>query len=710
MSVTNIVIRKRITRLFIIVGMVLVLLILRLAWIQFVRGDELRLKAEANRMDDIPVPAKRGTIYDRNGVELVESISSNSVCAFPPEVKRGDEEKTARELARILDLKYEDVYKRITKPTNFEYIKRKVDDPQKIAEIKQLNLPGIDIIEESQRSYPKGAFASHILGFVGMDNIGLDGLEAKLDKDLQGVRGRIITEKDAKGRDIPQALHEYEPPVPGNSVWLTIDQTIQYFVERELNSVVEQYQPKNAVIIVMDPKTGEILGMGSRPDFDPSKYNDSPAENRRNNAIQLNYEPGSTFKIITTSAALEEGIIRPESHFYDPGYIVVGDRRVKCWRYPRSHGDQTFVEVVKNSCNPGFVKVGLDMGKEKFYKYIRAFGFGQKTGVGLTGEATGIVIPEKKVTPINIATISIGQSISVTPIQIITATAAVANDGLLMKPQIVKQIKDYKGQVVKDFQPEPVRQVISKSTARQVAGILEQVVADGTGVKGYIEGYRAAGKTGTAQKAGVGGYTQGKYIASFSGFAPANDPRIAVLVVIDEPQGGSYMGGQIAAPVFKNLSRDILRYLGVTPELSPEEIQKKTSQAEVMVPDVVNTSYEDAQRILREAGLETRAEGEGSWVVKQQPQGGAKFPAGTKVIIYLGTQDKGVPDGQLVTMPDLKGLTMREAGQLLGRLGLQIDPQGTGVATEQKILPGTKVKAGSTVTVIFAPPEPEPSP
>lgn len=692
-------------------GMVLVLLICRLAWIQFVRGDDLREKAEANRMDDIPVPAKRGTIYDRNGVELVESISSNSVCAFPPEIKRGGEqEKTARELSRILGLNYDDVYKRITRRTNFEYIKRKIDDPGKVAEIKKLNLPGIDVIEESQRSYPKGAFASQILGFVGTDNIGLDGLEAKLNTDLQGVKGRIITEKDAKGRDIPQALHEYEPAVPGNSVYLTIDQTIQYFVERELNNIVEQYHPKNAVIIVMDPKTGEVLGMGNRPDYDPGKYNESPVENRRNNAIQLNYEPGSTFKIVTSSAALEEGVVTPESQFYDPGYIAVGDRRVKCWRYPRSHGAQTFTQVVENSCNPGFVKVGLDMGKDRFYKYIRAFGFGQKTGIGLTGEATGIVIPEKKVTPINIATISIGQSISVTPIQVITAASAVANDGLLMQPQIVKQIKDFKGGVVKDFKPQPVRQVISKSTARQLAGILEKVVSEGTGSLGYIEGYRAAGKTGTAQKAGVGGYTQGKYIASFCGFAPADNPRIAVLVVIDEPQGGSYMGGQIAAPVFKNLSRDVLRYLGVTLQLSTKEIQQKAAQEEVMVPDVVNTSYEDAQRILRVAGLETRVEGEGSWVVKQQPQGGAKFPAGTKVIIYLGKQGKGVPAGQLVTMPDLKGLTMREAGQLLGKLGLQFDPQGTGVAIEQKIAPGTKVKAGSTVTVIFAPPVPEPSP
>jgi len=709
-SATNIVIRKRITRLFLIVGLILVMLIGRLAWLQFVRGAELTEGAKINRMDEIPVPAKRGTIYDRNGVELVASISSNSICAFPPEVKRGDPEKTARELARILELKYEDVYKRITKETNFEYIKRKVDDPRKVEEIKKLGLPGIDIVEESQRAYPKGEFAAHILGFVGIDNIGLDGLEAKLDKELAGIRGKIITEKDARGRDIPQALHDYEPPVPGNNVWLTIDQTIQYFAERELNNVVAQYQPKGAAVIVMDPKTGEVLALANRPDFDPGKYAESPAENRRNLAIQLNYEPGSTFKVVTAASALEEGVVTPQSRYYDPGFIKVGDRKIKCWRYPRAHGAQSFLEVVQNSCNPGFVSIGLELGRDRFYKYIRAFGFGQKTGINLTGEAVGIVIPEKDIKPINIATISIGQSISITPIQLVSAISAIANDGMLMKPRLVRQIKDNKGKVVRDYDPEPVRQVISKATARQLAGILESVVNDGTGNKAYVAGYRIAGKTGTAQKAGKGGYIQGKYIASFGGFAPADDPKIAMLLVIDEPQGGIYYGGQIAAPAFGNLAKDILRYLNVTPQLSREEVEEKTEQAEILVPDVVNTSLEDAQRILLEAGLRTRVEGEGSWVISQQPKGGAKFPRGSQVIVHLGSQGTRIPNGQEVTVPDLIGMTMREAGQLLGRLGLTLDPVGTGIAAEQAVPPGTKIKAGSSVRVIFTTPVPEPSP
>ncbi|PKM80640.1 MAG: stage V sporulation protein D [Firmicutes bacterium HGW-Firmicutes-14] len=709
MSATNIIIRKRITRLFLVVGTILILLIGRLAWIQFVRGEELREKALANRMDDIPVPATRGTIYDRNGRELVVSISSDSICAFPPVVKSGDAEKTARELARILDLEYDDVYKRITKNTNFEYVQRKVDI-EKSKEIRDLNLTGIDIIEESQRSYSKGKFASHILGFVGMDNAGLDGIELKLNKELAGIPGRIITEKDARGREIPQALHEHEEPVPGNNIYLTLDETIQYFAERELDNVMAQYQPKGATVIVMEPRTGAVLAMANRPDYEPAEYGTTPAENRRNMAIQFNYEPGSTFKVIPAASALEEGVVKPESRFYDKGYAVVGDRKIKCWRFPRTHGSQSFEEVVMNSCNPGFVEIGLDLGEERFYQYIRAFGFGRKTGIDLPGEATGILIPEKDIKPINIATISIGQSISVTPIQLITAVSALANDGLLMKPRLVNKITDSSGKVVRTEEPEPVRQVVSKSTARQLAGILEKVVNSGTGRNAYLEGFRVAGKTGTAQKAGPGGYVEGRYVASFAGFAPADDPQVAILVVIDEPQGGIYYGGQIAAPVFKNLAKDILRYLNVTPELSEEEIKNRSDQAEVLVPDVVNMSLEDAQDILREAGLKARIEGEGSWVVEQQPKGGIRFPAGSQVLIYLGDKGGTVPNGQEVTMPDLTGLTMREAGQLLGRLGLQINAVGTGLVSEQKTAPGTKLKSGSTVTVVFTPQVPEPSP
>jgi len=308
-----------------------------------------------------------------------------------------------------------------------------------------------------------------------------------------------------------------------------------------------------------------------------------------------------------------------------------------------------------NSCNTGFVEVGLELGGERFYRYINAFGFGQKTGINLSGEGKGILIPQKDIKPVNIATIAMGQSISVTPLQLITAISAVANDGILMKPRIIEKITDGKGNVVEEYTPEPVRQVVSKETARQLSLILEKVVNSGTGKNAYLEGYRVAGKTGTAQKAGPGGYVQGKYVASFAGFAPADDPKIALLVLVDEPKPGMYYGGQLAAPVFKNISKDTLRYLNITPELSEEEIENREEQAQVLVPDVVNTALEDAQVILREAGLKARIEGEGSWINNQQPKAGAKIPAGSEVIIYLGQRGGNIPEGQERTVPDLTG-------------------------------------------------------
>lgn len=708
-NATNIIIRKRITKLFLIVGAVLFLLVGRLAWIQFVQGEWLRQKAIENRMDDVKVPATRGTIYDRNGKELVASVSADSIMAFPADVKKGEPEKIAWELAAILNVDYKEVYKKITQNKSSVWIKRKVE-LSKSKLIRAKNLKGIEIYEERQRSYPNGKLAAHVLGFVGTDNTGLNGIEMTMNKELSGIPGRIVAEKDANGREIPQAMHKYIEPVPGSSLILTLDETIQYFAERELDKVVEKYKPKGASIIVMDPKTGGILAMANRPDFDPNKYSEFPQENWRNNAIWLNYEPGSTFKIITTAGALEEGVVRPEDRFYDPGYVMVADRRIKCWK-PGGHGAQSFVEVVQNSCNPGFVKIGLDLGKERFYKYIKAFGFGQRTGIPLAGESKGIVIPEKNAKPISIATISIGQSISVTPIQLITAVSAVANDGVLLKPQLVKEIRSADGQQVKKIEPEVVKEVLSKSTAKQVTGLLEKVVSEeGTGADAVVEGYRLAGKTGTAQKAEKGGYVQGKYVASFAGFGPVDNPQIAVLVVIDEPQGGAYYGGVIAAPVFRDLARDILRYLNVPPQVNPEEVKEDPLKQEVMVPDVVNTSVEEAQQILRESGLKARIEGSGGWVINQLPKAGGRVRINTQVVLYAGSGAKEVPAGQEVTMPDVSGLTMREAGTLLGQLGIRMDPQGSGIAVGQKIAPGTKIKAGMAVSVIFEPPTPEPEP
>jgi len=701
---TNMTVRRRLTLVFLLGSLLFVCLMGRLAWVQFVEGGELQKKALERRMRDIPVEAKRGSLYDRNGKELVTSISVDSIYVTPGHVKEPRE--TAEKLAPILGMDVDKLYERLTKKSSFEWIKRKVDND--IAkQVRELDLPGIGFVEESKRYYLHPSLAAHVLGFTGIDNQGLIGIEKSYDDDLRGQPGRIVIEYDAAGRQIPEALHDYIPPKPGYDLVLTLDETVQYFVERELDKVVEQYHPKFALAILMEPETGGILAMGSRPTFNPNNWTKEPRGVwDKNPAIWYNYEPGSTFKIITAASALEEGTVRPDDRFYDPGYISVADRRIRCWK-AGGHGSQSFTEVVQNSCNPGFIEVGLDLGKDNFYKYIKAFGFGEYTGIKLPGEAKGIVIPQKSATNLNLATISIGQSIAVTPIQLLTAAAAVANDGMLMKPQLVRE-KRYNGKVVERIKPEEVRQVISPETARQLRGLLENVVANGTGRNAFVEGYRVGGKTGTAQVVGEsGGYVSGRYVASFVGMAPVDDPKIVGLIVIAEPQGGIYYGGLVAAPVFGAIARDTLRYLGLpeTPGLEkpkkPYEIEMP--KVEVTVPNVVNYPVDEAIKSIKAKGLQCQTSGEGNMVYEQTPKAGARVKSGTTVILELqpATQEE---NGGQVTVPNLQGLTIKEAGNLLEEIGLRLVPEGSGLAVEQSVKPGTRVKAGTAVKIKFAPP------
>jgi stage V sporulation protein D (sporulation-specific penicillin-binding protein) len=705
---TNMTVRKRLTWIFLLASLFFFILIGRLAWIQFVQGEELHNKALEVRLRDVPVEAKRGSILDRNGKELVTSISVDSIYATPGHVKNPRE--AAEKLAPILDMDVDTLYKRLTRKSSFEWIKRKVDNDT-AQRVRELNLTGIEFVEESKRYYLKPTLAPHVLGFTGIDNQGLIGIEKSYDEELRGQPGRIVVEHDAAGRPVPEAIHQYIPPKPGYDLVLTIDETIQYFVERELDKVVAQYNPKFALVIVMDPETGGILAMGNRPTFNPNNWQEEPREVwDKNPAIWYNYEPGSTFKIVTAAAALDEGTVRPEDRFFDPGYIKVADRNIRCWK-AGGHGSQSFAEVIQNSCNPGFIAVGLNTGKDKFYKYIEAFGFGQRTGIRLPGEAGGIVIPQKSATTLNLATMSIGQSIAVTPIQLVNAVAAVANDGMLMKPQLVKEIR-YNGKTVSTIKPEKVRQVISRDTAHQLCGLLESVVAEGTGRNAFVEGYRVGGKTGTAQVVGErGGYVDGRYVASFAGIAPVDNPKVAVLVVVAEPKGGIYYGGQVAAPVFQAVVRDTLRYLGIpeTPGLvKPKEPwEVETPRVEVTVPNVVNYPVEDACRAIQSAGLKYRTRGEGEIVYEQTPGAGARVNGGTTVILELQPVGKR-KSGDPVTVPDLRGLSIKEAGNLLENIGLRLAPEGSGVAIEQSVKPGQKVAEGTVIKVKFTPPGREP--
>lgn len=705
MRATGIVVRKRLTVLLFLLGTAFFFLAVRLAFIQFIQGEALKQRAMEVRTRDIPVEAKRGTIYDRNGKELVVSVSADSVYAIPRLVE--NVHQTAQQLAAVLQMDAAKIERILTRRSSFEWIKRKID-PETAAQIKALHLKGIHLVEESRRHYIYSTLAPHVLGFTGVDNQGLMGIEKSYEQFLRGEDGRIIVEHDAAGREVPEPINRYLPPRQGNNVYLTIDETIQHFVERELDRIVARYQPRMAVILVMNPSTGEILAMGNRPTFDANRWQESPQEIwDRNPAIWYNYEPGSTFKIITAAAALEEKVVQPGDRFYDPGFIKIADRRIKCWR-TEGHGSQTFAEVVQNSCNPGFIEVGLRLGKERFYQYLERFGFGQRTGIALPGEAAGIVIPQDKATNLNLATMAIGQSIAVTPIQLLTAVSAVANGGVLMQPQIVREICTPDGQVVQSFTPRPVRRVISEETSRQLLQLLEQVVLRGTGKNAYVEGYRVAGKTGTAQVVGEkGGYVPGKYVSSFVGFAPVEAPQVAVLVMVAEPQGGIYYGSQVAAPVFQAVVGDILRYLQYPanpdlprPEKSSEASEKKEN---IAVPGVVYYPLSEAEKIMRACGLAFRTVGEGYMVYGQTPQEGAMVPAGTTVILDLNLPPELTGSGQVI-VPFLQSLTVTEVSRILYQLGLQLEANGHGLAVKQEPPPGTRVPRGSTIKVEFKPP------
>ncbi|NLB51682.1 MAG: stage V sporulation protein D [Syntrophomonadaceae bacterium] len=702
MQTTSLLIRKRIATLFFLFTIGFFILSGRLVWVQFVKGAELTEKAIQNRMRDIPVESKRGIIYDRNGNELAISVSADSVYVIPAELKRsGKEKEVAAQLAGILDMDEKELYEKITKNSSFVWIKRQID-PDKSQEIREKDLPGIGLTEESRRYYPKGKLASHILGISGIDNTGLEGIDQYYNELVGGTKGRIIIEHDAANRPIPEATHKYIAPVDGANLILTIDETIQYITERELDKVFKERNAKSAAAIVMDPNTGEILGMASRPTFDPNNYNDYPAGNRRNFAINDVYEPGSTMKITTASMALQENIINRDSHLFCPGRVKVGKESIGC-SGDKAHGDQTFVEVVENSCNVGFVKIGLEVGLDTYYKYINDFGFGQLTGIDLPGEARGILVNKEKAMQIDLATMSMGQANAVTPIQLVTAVSVIANGGNLVKPHLAKQIIDNEGNILKQQETKIVRRIISTEVANELAGILEGVVSNGTGKNAYIEGYKVAGKTGTAQKVGpTGRYMDNEYVASFLGFAPADNPRLACIVVVDAPQGYPYYGGWVAAPPFREILRDSLRYLEVPVQDLPEE--EKTINEQVVVPDVVNLPLAEAISTINNRGLQVKVSGTGNIVWQQNPKPQSKINRGAQVIISLSPFTGGEVNSE-VTVPDLQGKSMKEVAKILSELGLHLLPEGYGLAYEQIPEAGKVITSGSSIKVKFQPVE-----
>lgn len=642
MRVSNVTVRKRLFFVLIIGVLLFTALGSRLGYVQLIKGNWLTEKAVELWNRDISFEAKRGKILDRNGDVLAYNISAPSVLVFPAQVEQPEE--TARKLANTLSMSEEKVYRLITQRELSVRIHpegRKISN-EKAREIQKLGLPGVMIAEDSKRYYPNGDFLSHVLGFAGVDNQGIVGSELIYDDILKGKSGRVSFYSDAKGMLMPNQPEVYSPPKDGNDLVLTIDSGVQKIIEREVDLTVAKYNPDHVVAIAMNPNTGEILGMASRPDYDPGRFQEySPEVYNRNLPVFSMYEPGSTFKIITLAAALQEKEVDLQRDtFHDPGHITVAGTRLHCWKRG-GHGHQTFLEVVENSCNPGFVEMGQRLGTEKLFDYVHKFGFGEKTGIDMQGEQKGIIFKPEQRGPVETATTAFGQGVAVTPIQQVAAVSAAINGGYLYQPYIAMEWHDSETEMVLGRNtPTLKNRVISGDTSKQVREALESVVANGTGRNAYVEGYRVGGKTGTAQKvAPNGGYLQNNHIVSFMGFAPADDPHIVVYVGVDNPKGTVQFGGVVAAPIVGKIIDDSLRYMEVEKRESPfEKKYRWGDEILVEVPNLLGMSIQDIQRSYYQLPIDPS--GEGAHVLKQAPAPGVKVKEGSPIRVYLGEKEE----------------------------------------------------------------------
>ena len=630
-------IHGRIRFIFVIVLLMFIAIIIKVFYIQVVDYKKLNDLADNLWSRNLPITSDRGLILDRNGKVLADNITTVSLVLIPNQIK--NKEQVTKDLANILNVKYDEMAKHVNKKTSIERVHPEGRQlSYEVAEkINNLNYDGVYLVKESKRYYPYKNTLSHVLGYVGIDNQGLSGIELEYDKYLTGKSGAIKYYSDGKGNRLNKS-EVYVEPQNGINVYLTIDLEIQQSIERELDNVVSMYNPEQALIVVADPNTGEILGMSSRPNFDSNNYKNYDINTiNRNLPIWATYEPGSTFKIITLSASIEEKTINIfDDHFHDSGSIHVDSARIKCWK-KGGHGDQTFLQVVENSCNPGFVVMGQKLGTERLYKYITNFGFGEKTGIDLNGESSGILFKYDNIGPVEQATMSFGQGISVTPIQQVAGVSAAINGGYLNTPYIVKYLSEPEtDNIILENKKNTKRQVISSETSKLVRYTLESVVANGTGKNAYIENYRVGGKTGTAQKVNNGVYMVGNYILSFIGFLPADKPEYIVYVAIDNPKGVTQYGGTVSAPIAKNVMKSIIDIKKIKPDNSGMIRQEYTwlDTKYIMLPDVVGMDLDTAKKTLK--GFKIEYSGNGNNVIAQEPVANQYVKETNSVKLMLG--------------------------------------------------------------------------
>jgi cell division protein FtsI (penicillin-binding protein 3) len=628
----------------------------RLAFLQVVRHAELSAQAERQYSRTVTLHALRGPILDRRGAALATSSTAESLFAQPRAV--GDPVRAAARLSPLLAMPEAELHGLLTTQKSFVWLKRRL--PPAVAEqVRALREPGLGFVADALRLYPNRELAAHVVGFEGADG-GLEGVERSWEKDLSGAPGRAIVGRDALGREVV-TQRVLQQPAPGHGVMLTLDTTIQYIAEREIDAAYRRTGSKAAMAVVLDPKTGDVLAVAIRPTFNPNTFADAKRDDVRNRAVTDPFEPGSTFKIIMAAAALEEGVVKPEDRIFgENGQITIAKTTIKDWK---KQGWMTFAEVLQQSSNVGSIKVGMRIGSESYHRYMTAFGFGVPTGVGLAGESRGLLREPSRWSALSLPTMSIGQEISVTALQLVSAFGAVANGGVLMAPRLVRATVDADGRELRRFEPKPVRRVISEDTARTLMRLMVQIVEHGTGHAAAVPGYDVGGKTGTAQKLdpATRRYSHAPGVLSFVGVAPADDPRFVMLVMLDEPKNEKW-GSEAAAPIFSAISREVLRYLEV-PARDALPVQLMTAS-----PGPIETrAIDPAPGIVRPASATSAAS----------------------------------------TMPDVRGKPLRQALTTLAALRTDVALEGHGVVVQQTPAAGAAITADAPVTLTLAPRAPE---
>lgn len=716
---------KKKYKIFIICTFILLLLLLiRLFYLQTIKSSFLKEMVYNQLITTRVISTKRGTIYDSSGNQLAMSSEVDTVTINPSKIKvNNNEEKTkelkekvAKGLSDIFELDYEETLEKVNSQNSVETIIKKVEE-DKVNTLKDWMeenkiSAGINIDSDTKRYYPYNNLASNLVGFCGDDNQGLEGIEYYWDSILSGTPGKIVTTTDAAQSIIPDKNEQYIPAENGSNITLTIDLTIQSIAEKYLKqAVIENNCSRGGNIIIMDPSTGDILAMATYPDYNlnsPFEPNESlsstwdtlsnTAKNNslqkmwRNKSVSDTYEPGSTFKLITASAALEEGIIETDAlnDFNCIGYESVSGSTIKCTGL---HGSQTLRQALQNSCNPAFIQLGQRLGADNLYKYMNAFGLFTKTGIATSGEVTGLYF--SSVGPVELATASFGQRFTITPLQLITAVSSIANDGILMQPRIVKQIENPDTNTITTIDPVQVRKVISKETAKKMVNMMESVVTDGGGKFGQVNGYTVGGKTGTSEPS-PGSENDG-YVSSFVAISPVENTKVVVLLTLYDPNGSSYYGGKICAPVVSQILSEVLPYLGI-PSTDEEDSNDSSSQSttNITLPDIRNKTVAEAKKILENAGLKCSISGSSDKIVSDQvPKPGTSLASGSIVKLYAEGSDARVSS----TVPDLKGMTLSQAKNSLESKNLNIKSSGNGKVISQDPTAGTSVEEGTVITV-----------